>query len=152
MVHAPGEFKEHCDWMVYQAGHNLLLCHAKVVEIYNTEFRATQKGMDFLGFGSLEGNGKILGELGITISGTYMFPMSDSKDDTDACDRGFQFNWGWWANPIFGANGDYPQVMKDRILNASIGQQKRLVSRLPEFTEAQKQSLKGMVWEILEDK
>jgi hypothetical protein len=28
----------------YKAGHNLLLAHAKVVELYNSQFRATQRG------------------------------------------------------------------------------------------------------------
>lgn len=70
-----------------------------------------------------------------------MFPESASKDDADACERGYQFDWGWWANPVF--NGDYPQVMKDRINDSSINFQKRFVSRLPEFTEEQKQALKG---------
>uniref|UniRef100_A0AC34FKX1 Beta-glucosidase n=1 Tax=Panagrolaimus sp. ES5 TaxID=591445 RepID=A0AC34FKX1_9BILA len=110
VIHAPGEFKDHCEWMVYQAGHNILLCHSKAAEIYNNEFRATQND-------------------------------SSSKDDADACERAFQFDWGWWANPVF--NGDYPKVMKDRINASSINSQKRLVSRLPEFTDEQKQALNG---------
>uniref|UniRef100_A0A914PD66 Beta-glucosidase n=1 Tax=Panagrolaimus davidi TaxID=227884 RepID=A0A914PD66_9BILA len=101
VIHAPGEFREHCDWMVYQAGHNILLCHSKAAEIYNNEFRATQNG-----------------QIGITISGTWMFPESASKDDTDACERGYQFDWGWWANPVFNGSADFLGVNYYRSLKA----------------------------------
>ncbi|XP_026635645.1 lactase-phlorizin hydrolase-like [Microtus ochrogaster] len=48
---------------------------------------------------------------------------------------------GWFAHPIF-KNGDYPEVMKTRILERSLaaGLSK---SRLPEFTESEKKRING---------
>lgn len=45
-------------------------------------------------------------------------------------------------NPIFSKQGDYPQIMIDEIGNKSKSES-QLWSRLPAFTEAQKQSLIG---------
>uniref|UniRef100_A0AC35G015 Beta-glucosidase n=1 Tax=Panagrolaimus sp. PS1159 TaxID=55785 RepID=A0AC35G015_9BILA len=126
VIHAPGEFKSHCDWMIYRAGHNLLLSHMKASKIYKTFYKWHQRG-----------------QLGITISGTWFYPETDTPENRQAVEDAYQFSWGWWAHPIFGKGGDYPEIMKTKIEKASKENMLRSVSRLPKFTEQEKRDLLG---------
>ena len=58
--------------------------------------------------------------------------------DVDAAERYMQFSLGWFAHPIY-IDGDYPQVMKEFIKRRSFGS-----NRLPMFTKAEMQSIKGV--------
>ncbi|KAJ8924348.1 hypothetical protein NQ315_007144 [Exocentrus adspersus] len=98
----------------YQCTHNVLKAHAKAWHIYDEEFRPTQQG-----------------KVSITIDTDWFEPGSNSTEDERAAERKRQFNFGWFANPIF--NGDYPQVMKTRIATRSAAEGLKN-SRLPEFT------------------
>ena len=51
---------------------------------------------------------------------------------------------------ILGANGDYPEIMKEQVLMKSL-QQGYNESRLPEFTSAEVARIKGKYPIILED-
>ena len=83
-----------------------------------------------------------LGIVGITLSHTNPIPKDpNSPGDVEAAETYNQFSLGWWANPIFGT-GDYPDVMKWQIGNKSL-EQGYNSSRLPEFTEEEKQMNKG---------
>lgn len=110
---------------VYQVGHNVILAHAKAYHIYKDEYKNTQNGI-----------------VGINLYAEWMAPLTDSASDVAAAERAMEFSLGWFANPIFSGSGDYPQVMK-----AFIGEKSRLqgfaTSRLPEFTDVEKQFING---------
>ena len=44
-------------------------------------------------------------------------PADSTTASIDAAERNMQWVGGWMANPIFGSNGDYPQIMIDKVLN-----------------------------------
>ncbi|KAJ0396578.1 hypothetical protein P43SY_003319 [Pythium insidiosum] len=116
-IHAPGR-KKNAHFETYLAGHNLLLSHARAVDIYRKEFQARQGG-----------------RIGITLNCDWREPAPTSdpqalKRNEDAAERSLLFNLGWFADPVY--FGDYPQVMKDRCGD-----------RLPCFTDDEKKLLKG---------
>lgn len=96
----------------YLAGHQLLLAHAKAVQVYRTKY-SHQKG-----------------QIGITNNCDWREPLTDNPKDIAAAERALQFFLGWFADPVY--KGDYPSVMKER-----------LKEKLPEFSKAEQQLLKG---------
>ena len=82
-----------------------------------------------------------LGSVGITLNVGFAFPADlHNPDDLHASERDLLFNYGWFAHPV--VYGDYPEVMKKNILEKSL-KQGNSTSRLPEFTEEEKQYIKG---------
>uniref|UniRef100_A0A8C3M8V1 Uncharacterized protein n=1 Tax=Geospiza parvula TaxID=87175 RepID=A0A8C3M8V1_GEOPR len=109
----------------YVVGHNLIKAHAEVWHLYNETFRARQGGL-----------------ISITINSDWAEPRNPhSQEDVEAARRFMQFFLGWFAHPIF-KNGDYSEVMKRTIRERSLAQGLSK-SRLPEFTESEKQRIKG---------
>ncbi|WAR02821.1 LPH-like protein [Mya arenaria] len=62
------------------------------------------------------------------------------QDDWEASEQAMQGSLGWFASPLFGGEGDYPEMLKKSIADRSIaaGLQSSL---LPEFTDAEKAEL-----------
>ncbi|CAM9337610.1 unnamed protein product [Pylaiella littoralis] len=115
--HAPGRTSTSAA-EVYTAGHNILLSHARAVEVYRKKFHPTQNG-----------------SIGITLNCNWTEPKpSDdpekAKLNAEAAERTVLWNLGWFADPIY--KGDYPEVMRQRCGD-----------RLPEFTAEEKTLLKG---------
>ncbi|XP_077176319.1 lactase/phlorizin hydrolase [Paroedura picta] len=105
----------------YIVGHNLIKAHAEVWHLYNETYRPRQKGL-----------------ISLSISVEWAEPRNPSKqEDHDAARRYVEFFAGWFAHPVF-KTGDYSELMKRRIQERSQGQ-----SRLPQFTEEEKQRIKG---------
>lgn len=98
----------------YKIAHNLLLSHARAVDIYRKKYRS-----------------KYHGKIGINLIGEMTWPF-DPKEvaDMEAAERSLIFQVDWFAEPLF--RGDYPQLMKD-----IVGE------RLPRFTESERQLVKG---------
>ncbi|XP_077982467.1 lactase-like protein [Glandiceps talaboti] len=119
---APG-FK-HQGTSVYRVGHNVLKAHAKAYHVYDKKYRASQNGI-----------------VGITLVSNWLIPATDSKEDREAVNTYLQFMLGWFAHPIF-INGDYPEIMKERVLHKSLAQG-LTSSRLPAFSKEEKTMLKG---------
>ncbi|XP_010862373.4 lactase-phlorizin hydrolase isoform X1 [Esox lucius] len=108
----------------YIVGHNLIKAHAEAWHLYNDNYRAKQRG-----------------NISITINSDWSEPRNPYKqEDIEAARRVLQFYIGWFAHPIF--NGDYSDTMKTIIRERSLaaGLSK---SRLPEFTPAEIQRIKG---------
>ncbi|XP_048012478.1 lactase-phlorizin hydrolase-like [Megalobrama amblycephala] len=108
----------------YVAAHNLIKAHAEAWHLYNDKYRATQGGV-----------------ISITLNSDWGYPRNPYKqEDVDAAERYVQFMLGWFAHPVF--NGDYPEVMKNRIRERSLAAG-RPQSRLPEFTPEEVARIKG---------
>jgi len=97
----------------YVAAHHMILAHAKAVQCYNDEFRPTQRGL-----------------VGITLNMDWKESLTNSARDIAAQRRALDWQLGWFADPIY--KGDYPSSMR-----------KRCGSRLPTFTDAEKDMVKG---------
>lgn len=79
----------------YLAAHNLILAHAKAVNLFRNKFSNQ--------------NGKI----GITNNCDWREPLTDSEEDKQAAERALEFFLAWFADPVY--KGDYPAVMKERL-------------------------------------
>ena len=99
---------------VYQAGHNLVLAHARAVNIYRNEFALSQHGI-----------------VGITNCADFRFPKEDNEIDREAANRAMAFQFAWFTDPF--VYGDYPPEMREYI-----GE-----DRLPRFTAQQSKELIG---------
>lgn len=97
----------------YLAGHQLLKAHALAVDVYRKKYQTAQGG-----------------KIGITNNCDWREPLTDSPADRAAAERALEFFLGWFADPIY--KGDYPASMKER-----------LGTRLPAFTEVERNLIKG---------
>lgn len=100
---------------VYTAGHHALLAHAAAARVYRSEFAPAQKG-----------------RVGIVLSAEWHEPATHSAADVLAAERANLFQLGWFADPIFGGQGDYPAQMR-----AALGE------RLPTLSAKQRAELNG---------
>ncbi|XP_031491977.1 beta-glucosidase 6 [Nymphaea colorata] len=97
----------------YIVAHNVLLSHAKAVDIYRRKYKAQQNG-----------------SIGITLDVMWFTPISNSTEDIEATQRAQDFQFGWFMDPLF--TGDYPSSMRSRV-----------GSRLPKFTEDEAKLVNG---------
>jgi len=109
----------------YLAGHHMILAHAKAYRVYEKDFKGKQKG-----------------KISLSLAGRCTFPFTNTKEDTEAALRYREFEVGWFANPVFGSDGDYPKVMKQVILKKCL-KEGRKKSRLPEFSKEEIKMIKG---------
>ncbi|XP_073502925.1 cytosolic beta-glucosidase-like [Phyllobates terribilis] len=109
----------------YRSAHNMIKAHAKAWHAYNKFFKEKQKGL-----------------VSIALNSDWAEPFNpNSADDKEACERYLKFNLDWFAKPIF-IDGDYPAVMKSEISKKS-KEEGLMTSRLPEFTDEEKNMIKG---------
>lgn len=99
----------------YLAGHNLLRAHALAVQRYRSHFQPSQRGV-----------------IALTNNCDWREPRTGSDADRQAAQRALEFFLGWFADPVY--TGDYPEVMR-----------RRLGDRLPHFSDAEKELLRGSV-------
>lgn len=143
----------------YIATHNILKAHAKAYRTYETNYKAKQNGTQ-LGIHdqsdqldstfTLKGYSYsyntflliLVGTVGIVLNIHWAEPKnSDDASHVTASETMMQFDFGWFANPIF-VDGSYPNVMVEKIGNKSAAQGLSS-SRLPEFTDDEKKEIKG---------
>ncbi len=84
-IHAPGlkDYK-----MAIQVAHHLLLSHGLSVSIIRDNIKSESK------------------EIGITLNLSPSYPASDAAADLEAANRYFNFNHGWFLEPL--CSGQYP--------------------------------------------
>ena len=112
-AHAPGIVSATAPFV---AGHNMLLAHAKAARVYREAFAASQRGA-----------------ISLNVNADWREPLrANDPRDRAASDRAMEEELGWFADPLFGATGDYPASMRERYGDA-----------LPTFTREQSESLRG---------
>jgi lactase-phlorizin hydrolase len=109
----------------YIVTHNILKAHAVAWHTYDQLYRPTQGG-----------------RISITLNSDWKEPLDpNNATDVEAAERAMEFKLGWFANPIY-VNGDYPEVMKQKVAEKSLAEG-RNQSRLPEFTAEEKAQIVG---------
>ncbi|KAF4039720.1 Glycosyl hydrolase family 1 [Phytophthora infestans] len=102
---------------VYAATHNVLLSHARAVQL----FRELKKS-------------HVISEkaqVAIVLNADYAYPLDESNPaDVEAASRKMEFDVGWFLSPI--VSGDYPSVMREIVGD-----------RLPRFSRDETALLKG---------
>ncbi|XP_031253392.1 beta-glucosidase 44-like [Pistacia vera] len=99
----------------YIAAHNMILAHAAAVERYRENYQKEQGG-----------------RIGILLDFVWYEPLTRSKADNYAAQRARDFHIGWFLHPI--TYGEYPRTMQELVKD-----------RLPKFTEAEVQMVKGSI-------
>ncbi|CAH1647057.1 unnamed protein product [Spodoptera littoralis] len=111
---------------LYLCTHNILLAHARVYHIYHQEFRDEQKG-----------------KITLSLDCNWSMPKHNGRpEDQEAAERHLEMHVGMFAHPIYSKTGDYPELVRQRIDNAS-HEEGFSKSRLPYFTDEQIEALKG---------
>uniref|UniRef100_A0ACB8G1J9 Uncharacterized protein n=1 Tax=Sphaerodactylus townsendi TaxID=933632 RepID=A0ACB8G1J9_9SAUR len=121
----PPNKKDDPGYAPYKVTHTIVKAHARVYHTYDQKYRESQKGVI---------------SLSLNIDWVEPKTLQDPRN-VEAADRYLQFTGGWFAHPIF-KNGDYPEAMKWKVGNRS-DLQKLSSSRLPVFTEEEKQYIRG---------
>uniref|UniRef100_A0A7S2UAU1 Uncharacterized protein n=1 Tax=Attheya septentrionalis TaxID=420275 RepID=A0A7S2UAU1_9STRA len=92
--HVPGSNRYQPNSNPYQVGYDLLSAHARVAHLYQTQFYPSQ-----------------CGQIGMTNSGNFRYPLTNSDADREAAQRSIEFQLTWLADPVF--KGEYLQGMRD---------------------------------------
>ncbi|CAH2988918.1 unnamed protein product [Chilo suppressalis] len=107
----------------YMCAKNLLVAHAKTYHIYNNEFKPKYGGV-----------------VGMSMSAQWYEP--ESEEQVEAANEAMHFGIGQYAHPIFAKEGDFPQIMKEKV-SAKSAAQGYYRSRLVEFTEEEVNMIRG---------
>lgn len=103
----------------------MIKSHAEAWHVYNDKYRKEQGG-----------------RVGIALNADWAEPKNPaSVQDVEAAERYLNFMLGWFAHPIF-VDGDYPALLRNQI-DQKIVECGKEVAKLPVFTEAEKQRIKG---------
>ncbi|XP_024020701.1 beta-glucosidase 17 [Morus notabilis] len=97
----------------YKVVHHILLAHADVVDLYRKKFQPTQNGI-----------------IGLVETSQWAEPKFQTLESRKAAKRALDFMHGWVFDPI--VFGDYSKIMRSLVGH-----------RLPKFTDAQSELLKG---------
>lgn len=96
----------------YYCGRNVLLAHSQAYHL----------GKSILSNDSL---------IAFKNNGGYKIPLTNSTEDAEATQRAYDFNEGWFADPVY-LTGDYPTSLNEYVSTF-----------LDPFTDEQKEAIKG---------
>lgn len=108
----------------YLCGHHVMLAHASIYHLYREKYLK-----------------KFGGQIGITLESPYYEPQDSSVSSGDL-QKAMTYRFGWFAQPIFGKSGGYPDIIVKEIAERS-AVEGRAFSRLPELSEEWRQKLRG---------
>ncbi|KAK0395157.1 hypothetical protein QR680_001144 [Steinernema hermaphroditum] len=115
-VFAPGFLQDHCYWTYFLGSYHLLLAHGKASRLYKSTYQPHQHGM-----------------IGISLFVAWYEPEHPHNGiEQMGAELLIASGFDLFMQPIFGPNGDFPQVIKNRV-----------GSRLPNLTEKEKRMLSG---------
>lgn len=97
------------------AVHNMLLSHAKTVQLYRRQFQPKQGG-----------------RIGLTVHAFHYEPYREDDFSRQAAERAYAFNVAWILDPL--VYGEYPPLMR-----------KYLGSSIPKFSQEEVKLVKGSV-------
>eukprot|EP00475_Leptophrys_vorax_P038284 TRINITY_DN6721_c0_g1_i2.p1 TRINITY_DN6721_c0_g1~~TRINITY_DN6721_c0_g1_i2.p1 ORF type:complete len:297 (-),score=4.23 TRINITY_DN6721_c0_g1_i2:315-1205(-) len=97
----------------YLVGHNILRAHALAVQFYRQKYQKQQGG-----------------KIGIALDCTYHYAADDSRAAKNAAQRGMEFAYAWFADPI--RFGSYPKSMRYFVAD-----------RMPSFTPKEARRMRG---------
>lgn len=109
----------------YLCTHNLLKAHANVYHLFDKEYRTVNKG-----------------KIGIALDSNWAEPKTDTQEDRDAAELYLQTHVGWYAHPIYSAEGNYPPALI-KLVDQKSKEQNFTRSRLPKFTTEEVEYIKG---------
>ncbi|XP_077294043.1 myrosinase 1-like isoform X1 [Arctopsyche grandis] len=110
----------------YLCGDTLLKAHAKSYHLYDQSYRPSQKGTVMISINSI----------------WYIPTDKENQEQVVLAETANQFKFGWFAHPIYSAEGGYPKVMIEQIGNRS-KEEGLFRSRLPEMSEEWKNLIRG---------
>ncbi|OWR54377.1 glycoside hydrolase, partial [Danaus plexippus plexippus] len=109
----------------YYCARTLLLAHARAYRVYKNEFKKSQGGV-----------------CGIAISVGWYLPLTDSEQDKFAAEIKRQADFDLYIKPIYSKEGGFPKEIV-KIVAEKSANQGYLRSRLPNFTEEEKELIRG---------
>ncbi|XP_045406499.1 beta-klotho [Lemur catta] len=108
----------------YRAAHNLLIAHALAWQLYDRQYRPSQRGA-----------------VSLSLHSDWAEPANPYADShRRAAERFLQFEIAWFAEPLF-KSGDYPPAMREYI--AAKRRRGLSSSALPRFSEAERRLVRG---------
>ncbi|XP_026319443.1 myrosinase 1-like [Hyposmocoma kahamanoa] len=109
----------------YLCTHNLLKAHANVYHLFDKQYRPVYGG-----------------KIGMSLDSNWAIPKTNSTEDREAAELYLKTHTGWYAHPVYSAEGNYPPELIKLVDDKSL-KQNYSRSRLPKFSPEEVQFIKG---------
>ncbi|XP_046967937.1 myrosinase 1-like [Vanessa cardui] len=109
----------------YLCTHNLLKAHASVYHLFDQQYRPLYGG-----------------KIGMSLDSNWAEPKTNSSRDKEAAELYLKTHLGWYAHPVYSAEGNYPPELI-KLVDEKSRQQNYSRSRLPKFTPEEVEYIRG---------
>ncbi|XP_072945303.1 myrosinase 1-like isoform X2 [Epargyreus clarus] len=109
----------------YLCTHNLLKAHASAYHLFDQQYRPTYGG-----------------KIGMSLDSNWAEPKANTSKDKAAAELYLQTHVGWYAHPVYSAEGNYPPDLI-RLVDEKSRQQNYTRSRLPKFSPEEVVYIRG---------